>query len=500
MAIIVTHFFINNAIIIFRDFLDVSTIMNKLLKFSFLLATLLPSHFALADAQSLTSQLPAGTNLAFIAKNIPQNKIIDQYHADLFMLPASTQKVLTALTAKLFLPDNFRFNTNLLRQGEIKNGVLRGNLVIQFHGDPDLTSGQLYQLLAKLKQQGIEKIDGDLILDSAIFASHDRAPGWIWNDLTMCFNAPPAAINLDNNCFYVNLDANYPVGELAKFHVPANFPVQVFGQVRIVDNKEANYCQLDAVVHDNNRYQIKGCIRRQNKPFGLSFAVQDPDSYGIAVVQRQLNQLGITFTGQVKQAITPQQGQLLAEHQSASLAELIKKMMKKSDNQIADALFRAIAYQYYKRPATFQLGSLAMKQILQSKANISLGNAIIADGSGLSRHNLISVQDMLKVLDYIITHEDQLQLLESFPTAGVDGTLSGRGSMLNPPLVKNIKAKTGALKGVYNLAGFMTNARGETVAFVQFINGYSTGELDSKTKRSPLNRFENQLYNDLYQQ
>lgn len=70
--------------------------------------------------------------------------------------------------------------------------------------------------------------------------------------------------------------------------------------------------------------------------------------------------------------------------------------------------------------------------------------------------------------------------------------------MINPPLLKNITAKTGALKGVYNLAGFMTNARGEKIAFVQFINGYSTGELENKTKRAPLVRVESQLYHGLY--
>ena len=64
--------------------------------------------------------------------------------------------------------------------------------------------------------------------------------------------------------------------------------------------------------------------------------------------------------------------------------------------------------------------------------------------------------------------------------------------------MKNVIAKTGSLKGVYNLAGFMTNARGEKVAFVQFINGYSTGDLESKTKRAPLVQFESTLYNDLY--
>ena len=81
---------------------------------------------------------------------------------------------------------------------------------------PDLTSGQLYTLLANLKNQGIQKINGDLVLDTSVFASHDRGLGWIWNDLTMCFNSPPAAANIDNNCFYAELDANQPVGETVK--------------------------------------------------------------------------------------------------------------------------------------------------------------------------------------------------------------------------------------------------------------------------------------------
>ena len=171
--------------------------------------------------------------------------------------------------------------------------------------------------------------------------------------------------------------------------------------------------------------------------------------------------------------------------------------MKKSDNQIADSLFRAVAFNYYKRPASFQLGTLAIKSILQ-KQGIRFGNSILADGSGLSRHNLVAPKTMLSVLEYIAKNEDKLHLMETFPIAGVDGTISGRGGLISPPLVKNVIAKTGSLKGVYNLAGFMTNARGEKVAFVQFINGYSTGDLESKTKRAPLVQFESRLYNEIY--
>ena len=468
-------------------------------KICFLLGlTATTSTFANIDVNNYLDKLPEGANLAFIAKNINQNKIVADYQGQTFMLPASTQKVFTALAAKLALGDSFQFQTALLTNGKVQNGQLNGDLIVRFTGDPDLTSGQLFNLFAELKKQNINKITGNLILDTSVFTGHDRGLGWIWNDLTMCFNSPPAAVNIDNNCFYIDIDANLPEGQQVKFNVPSQYPIQVFGQVYVAGKEEAGYCQLDAVVHDNNRYQVKGCLARQAKPFGLSFAVQDPDAYAAAIIQRQLKRLNIEFNGQVQQPYRQQQGQVLAQHFSKPLPDLIKKMMKKSDNQIADALFRTIAYHKYKRPASFHLGTLAMKSVL-SQVGIKFGNSIIADGSGLSRHNLVAPQTMLQVLDYIAKNEDKLHLLDTFPIAGVDGTLSGRGSLINPPLIKNVIAKTGALKGVYNLAGYLTNARGEKVAFVQFINGYSTGDLESKTKRAPLVQFESGVYNALYQ-
>ncbi|TCP14390.1 D-alanyl-D-alanine carboxypeptidase/D-alanyl-D-alanine-endopeptidase (penicillin-binding protein 4) [Bisgaardia hudsonensis] len=449
---------------------------------------------------TLMNTLPDGTALGFLAKNLDENRIIANYQDSNLMLPASTQKILTALVAKLVLQEQFQFETSLLTTAKIQNNTLKGNLIIKFTGDPDFTSDQLYKLLSQLKQKGIHKISGDLILDTAVFIGHDRGLGWIWNDLTMCFNSPPSAANIDNNCFYVELDANQPIGQLAKINIPSKYPIQVFGRIPIVNKNEAAFCQLDVIVHDNNRYQLKGCLAPHNKSFGLSFAVQDPNAYIAEIIKRQLARLNIEFKGKILQPHNSQKGDILAQHFSKPLPELIKKMLKKSDNQIADSLFRTIAFHYYNRPATFQLGAKAVEQILSSKAGIKFKNTIMADGSGLSRHNLISAQTMLQALEYIIQNENSLHLLDSFPIAGVDGTLSGRGSMIKEPLVKNISAKTGALKGVYNLAGFMTNKYGQKVAFVQFINGYSTGSLDQKTKRAPLVQFENKLYNALYQE
>lgn len=461
--------------------------------------TLFPTiALAKLDLTETVRKLPYGTQVGIAAKNLTTNEIIADYQSDIFMLPASTQKVFTALAAKLSLAEDFRFQTALLTNGKVENSVLKGDLIARFSGDPDLTSGQLNQLLAQLKQQGITKIEGNLILDSTVFTSHDRGLGWVWNDLTMCFNSPPAAINIDNNCFYVDLDANQPNGQLAKVNVPTAYPVQVFSQAYVVEGAEANYCQLDVVVSDNNRYQVKGCLARQAKPFGLSFAVQDPTAFGALRIQNDLKRLGIAFNGKVQQANQPQKGKLLAEHFSKPLPELIRKMMKKSDNQIADSLFRTIANQQHNRPASFQLASLSLRNLLKTKTGLDFNNSVIADGSGLSRYNQISANTMLQALEIIAQNDKTLQLKETFPIAGIDGTLAGRGSLTQAPLANNLIAKTGALKGVYNLAGFMQNAKGEQIAFVQFINGYSTGDLESKTKRSALNQFETDLYRQLY--
>lgn len=464
-------------------------------------STLLLSAVSQAEINTadIIANLPAGASTAFIAKNLDTNQIVTQYQSDTFMLPASTEKVFTALAAKLALPNDFRFQTALLTDGEVQGDTLNGNLIVKFTGDPELTSGQVLQLFNQLKQKGIKKINGNVVLDTAVFASHDKASGWIWNDLTMCFNAPPAAINIDHNCFYVNLDANQKVGDFAKVNVPSAYPVQVFSTAYVVDKSEANYCQLDVVVNDNNRYQVKGCLARQSEPFGLSFSVQDPTSYGANIIKANLKKVGIEWKGQIQATLNPQTGTLLAEHLSDALPDLLKKMMKKSDNQIADGLFRTIANQQQHRPASFPLASFVVRNILSSQAKIKFGNSVIVDGSGLSRQDQMSPAIMLQALEYIAQNEDQLQLFQTFPIAGVDGTISGRGSISVEPLAKNMIAKTGSLKGVYNLAGFMKNARGEHIAFVQFVNGYSTGSnIESQTKRAPLVNFEHKLYMAIY--
>ncbi|ATG15908.1 serine-type D-Ala-D-Ala carboxypeptidase [Providencia alcalifaciens] len=446
--------------------------------------------------------LPDGTNLALVAQKVGSNTPLIDYNAQQMALPASTQKVVTALAALLQLGPDYRFVTNFETNGKLNNNTLSGDLVIRFSGDPTLTRQQIRNMVNALKQIGIHKVDGDLIVDISAFASHDKAPGWVWNDMTQCFSAPPAAAIIDRNCFSVSLYPSDKAGEMAYIKTASFYPVNMFSEVKTLakGSPEARYCELDVVPGELNRYTLTGCLTQRSDPLPLAFAVQNGASYSGAIVKNELQVAGIELSGAVKKRTQPTpQSQVLVKTESKPLHDLLKIMLKKSDNMIADTVFRTIGRDYYGVPGTWRSGSDAVRQVLKQKAGIDLGNTVMVDGSGLSRHNLITPATMMQVLQFIAKNDQQLDYISMLPLAGHDGTLRYRGGLDEAGVNGKVSAKTGALQGVYNLAGFITTASGEKVAFVQFISAYAVPQSQYNSRRVPLVRFESRLYRDLYQ-
>lgn len=457
------------------------------------------AHASIIPINDYEQALPPGAQATVLVQSTASNQPMLAYQPDKMVLPASTQKVFTALAALLELGPDFRFNTTVGTSAAIQEGAVNGDLVVKFTGDPRLTRDQVRNLALQLSKQNIRSVSGNLVIDTSVFGSHDKAPGWSWNDLTQCFNALPAAASIDGNCFYAVLNSAPTLGDLATASVASRYPVTVESEVRTVNRKmpEARYCELDVEPKDNNRYVLTGCLVQQKEPFGLSFSVQDPANYAAGIVRQELTRAGITISGENKISRTPvTMDNILAENVSKPASALLKTMLKESDNQIADVMFRTVGQHYYGVPGTFRSGSNAVRAILSSKAGVRFGNTLMADGSGLSRHNLVSAQTMMDALQYIARHDAELGMIAMLPVSGTDGTLRYRASVRDTPLKGQVHAKTGALQGVYNLAGFMRNARGEQVAFVQFVSGYSAE--DHRTRRAGLNKFESQLYKAIY--
>ncbi|VFS60629.1 D-alanyl-D-alanine carboxypeptidase dacB precursor [Kluyvera cryocrescens] len=242
-----------------------------------------------ANVDEYINQLPAGANLALLVQKVGAPAPLIDYHGQQMALPASTQKVLTALAALLQLGPDFRFTTTLETKGSVDDGTLKGDLIARFGGDPTLKRQDIRNMVATLKKSGVQKIEGNILIDTSIFASHDKAPGWPWNDMTQCFSAPPAAAIIDRNCFSISLYSAQKANDMAFIRIASYYPVTMFSQVRTLakGSPDAQYCELDVVPGDLNRFTLTGCLPQRAEPLPLAFAIQDGASYAGAIIKRR---------------------------------------------------------------------------------------------------------------------------------------------------------------------------------------------------------------------
>lgn len=455
---------------------------------------------------SALQTLPNGTAVGFLAETVEAKpRILVQHNASIFRAPASTEKLVTALAAVLELGNDFRFDTQILSHNKIRNHQINGNVIFKMSGDPSFTSSALDSMLNTLKSKGLKKINGNIIIDSSIFAGHDRGMGWAWNNLTACYNSPPSAIIIDGNCFYVSVMPNKKVGGQAKLELAKKEPITMSINVKTIDPSSNNisekYCDLDVNYDSLNRYRLGGCINASSQKSTYKFSVLDSTEYFAKKVRQALAKHNIQLTGKItetKQSTASNKNLIvLTNHQSEPLSVLLIEMMKNSNNMYADTLFRTIGAHYYNMSGTWNNSSDAIKAILKQKANIDLKNVYIVDGSGLSRQNAISPELMMSVLQYIALNDKELNLIAKLPVSGVDGTLAYRVSVNTAPLKNNIHAKTGSLDGTYNMAGFIQKKNGRYIAFVQFVSGFHPLDSSLSNKKEAIMSFENKMYTQL---
>ena len=473
----------------------------------FILGSLVCSQSIAETWQDLQSLLPKGTQVSYLVVDAKNHNKIASFQDETLRTPASVQKLLTATTAKLELGENFRYQTIIEgdKQGVI-GGVFQGDLNLHFSGDPTLTRRHLKKMLTDLKGLGINSIDGDFLLNNSHFNGYQWSNGQPWNDLSVCYTSPSNAIIVNRNCVYGNLSIKESDDTKATLFIPEYEPIEVTSNVNVVTAKERDtqFCALEVERDNHNKYHLWGCMVPRKRAFPLSFAINDPEHYAQQIIAAELKEVGIELTGKVKIDSTIKsydKSAILTSYQSPLLGELLTKMLKRSDNLIADSIFKTIGGHYYQQPGNFRNGAKAMREILK-KHNVNLENAYIADGSGLSRHNLMSAELFISVLQFVYQQDRKLKLLDSLAVSGVDGTLKYHRGVNDEILKGKIIAKTGSLKGVANLVGVVKSDLGDRF-FVLMINGYNLtnnpGDAALKrSKKASVYLFEKAFFNRIY--
>ena len=467
-----------------------STKINRLILLYLLLPAIIysvtPAHseqisaiYPSDDQQHVTALMdfitPNQSLVALSIWDLKDNRSVFQQNANALMNPASIQKLLTALVSAKQLGQSFKYQTNLYSQQPLTlvNGVLDNNVYIEFSGDPTLKQANLIDLIKNLSKAGVQHINGDIHL----IGHHQeqlQAPGWVWDDLGICYAAPVSSFIIDKNCVFARLSAN-GVNNIATLKVMGKRPIYVENEaVYAQPHKRDVPCDLQLSRKDSNHFTLKGCYSGA-KSLPLAIAVSEPQGYAINVVKGIFKKLNISFNGQIIVESQPRNSTelaIIARHLSAPLTDLIDEMLLKSDNLMAEALLRTSAEKYVNHPLNFNQTTKAFVAMLQ-ELGIDLTIANVADGSGLSRYNLLSAEHVMSVLKVIASDPSYQFLINSYPVAGKSGTLKYKRYFNKPPLKHKVMAKTGSMLGVANLAGQFIASNGKTYLFVLIENGLS---------------------------
>ena len=453
---------------------------------------LLPAILALAGCsssgqrheQTLSQALTAlgqdkaliGASNGVMVRDAESGTVLYQAHAQQRLAPASNMKMFTSLAAFGVLGADYRFETRLLTTGEQRGDTLRGDLYLQGSGDPTLHPDDLDTFAATLAQRGIRHIHGRLILDASAFDQTPFGAGWSWDDEPFAFAAPISALNYaftpggDINVVRVDVQpgARADAPGRVSFY-PANDAVTLVNHTTTGGDTALTFDRQPG----SNRIVVSGTVAAQAEASSRLITVDQPARVVGALLQNALRAHGITLRGNAEEGVTPAGARLLAEKTSPPLSRLAVTFLKVSNNGYGEVLTKAMGRKTQGK-GDWAAGLQAIGRFVQSQG-IETGAYRQVDGSGLSRMNQITPQQLTTLLLAARKQPWFADWYNALPIAGQPGLLVGgtlRSRMVKSAAAGRAHAKSGSMTGVSSLSGYVDSATGRPLAFAIISNNY----------------------------
>lgn len=412
-------------------------------------------------------------NVGIVIKGADSGRTYYSRNADRLYVPASVAKIYTAASGLLVLGPDFRYKTKLLiPKSGVHHGVIKGNVDLSFVGDPDFSSADLFELFGMLAHYHVKTIKGNFIIDDSHYTGEPLGKGWMWDDMGKCYSAPVGANILDHNCLTVSVMPAQKANLFATI-VPSQPAIYTPISNEIITRNNKKKCDVKVRTNDLNQYTLRGCIKQnQKEPEIVKLAITNPLRYTKEKVKEFLAYYHIKLQGDIIQGSSKKTFRLLAVHKSPPFSVLLEHMMKYSDDLYAESFAKSIGAKYFSKSGSWHSGMKAIRKVLKLKAKISLNRSKLVDGSGLSRYNLTTPATLSRVLEYIYrSYAVKPEFLTSLPIGGVDGTLRKR--MHWDKKLFRVRAKSGTMKSVSALAGFVYSKHHGAFSFVIMMNGFT---------------------------
>jgi len=391
--------------------------------------------------------------------------------------PASVMKLVTTWAALSELGPNYVWRTEFMTAPGARpdaRGVLAGPLYLRAGGDPQFLMQDLWALLRELRLRGVKQIN-DLIIDRSIFGQVAIDPGAFDGAPDRAYNASPDALMVGFGAQRLLFTPDPAAHKWVPLIDPPLPGLKLEGSVEWSDIR----CPGPPIVTTEPLITQQGVtIRLGGKVAGscgefslYRLALSQPE-YATEIFRLLWKELGGTFKGQVKSGMVPADAVVLASHDSPTLAEVIRQINKRSNNVMARTLLLTLGAERGRRPATVTSSEAVAKGALV-KQGLDMPELIIDNGAGLSRDARVSADSLASMLTVAWNSPLMPEYISSFAIAGVDGTvrrrLKGDGTQGMAHL------KTGSLRDVRAIAGYVLGASGKRYVVVSIVNHEQAG-------------------------
>jgi D-alanyl-D-alanine carboxypeptidase/D-alanyl-D-alanine-endopeptidase (penicillin-binding protein 4) len=414
----------------------------------------------------LKQQLVPDSAVTIVVRDVATGESLVELNTDVPRPPASTIKLVSTWAALETLGPAYTWKTRAWSDAPAAKGVLNGNLYLQGGGDPLLTIERWWRFVADLRQTGLRVINGDIVIDQTRFAAPDERREDFDGKAWRTYNVLPDAL-------LVNWQTSEFVVRPAEDDERVEVSIQPYPYGLVVENRAlltAGRCagrnrRITITSPDDKpgHVIVAGQMSASCPPQKFQRVILQPAEYAYGTFVTMWRQLGGEFSGGMIRAPTPPTARLLLMQESQPLTEIVRVTNKYSSNVMARTLVQTLAAETGATPATINAGELSIKEMLAARG-LEFPELVIGNGSGLSRDARISGDSMARLLISAWKSRYAPEFLASLSLGGLDGTLRKRFGNIRDP--SRIRMKTGTLRNVSSIAGYVRGESGKHYAVV----------------------------------
>ncbi len=428
------------------------------------------SRLAREIERALDAPVLRHSGVALLVVSLDRGDTLFAHESDRLVTPASNLKLFTAASALHYLGPAYRFRTPLLAAGAIRGDTLFGDLVLVGSGDPDLDVDALAALADTVAERGVRVVAGGVRADASRFDEPaDWGPGWMWDDGPYWYWPWISALTVHDNVVRVTVrPGRAPGAPVTVLLDPPSAYMElrstaVTGEAGIESTLEL---RRQWMPRPANVIEVAGLLAADADSVTEELTMEDPALFAATLLAELLAERDVAVTGGARYGAlqSGEPADTIAVHVSEPLRAAIRNFLKISDNLTGEQLVKTIAAEVAGPPGSYREGLAAERRFLASEVGLDTLAFNLADGSGVSRYNLVTTGGIVRLLGFMARREDlAAPWMDALPVAGVDGTLERR--MRGTAAQGRARAKTGTLQGVSSISGYVPAADGERLAF-----------------------------------